>query len=501
MSTKKKHTLQNICRDLNIVIEDEYASIPIAGIAYNSKDVKKGYLFVAITGCETDGYDYIDEAIAKGAVAIIIERSVSAAYSVPVITVQNAREALAWVSAAFYHYPSNDVKLIGITGTNGKTSISYILEEIIKADKKKVGVIGTINYRMGKQVIKAPMTTPESLDLQKLLHDMVAAKIKYVVMEVSSHALEMYRVASCQFDVAIFTNLTEDHFDFHRNFENYFKAKMRLFEQLAESSKKKKAAVVNMDNVYGRKIIDRMREKGVSVVTFGVKHAAQFRPRSMSLSFRNTQMKIKYGSTRLKIETALIGDFNIINITAALAAAYALKITKAAIEPALKKIEQIPGRMEVIKHSHPFKVIIDYAHTEDALRSVLTAVRKLTVKRVICVFGCGGERDRLKRPLMGKAAGALSDLSIITSDNPRSEDPGLIIAEIVAGVNSITSEYLVIPNREHAIARAFKEVSRDDCIVIAGKGHEDYQILKTKRIHFSDHEVARKLIKSKAFSL
>lgn len=475
-------------------------------ITHDSRRVRPGVVFVALRGFHADGHRFIPDAIERGAVAIVAEHGHGHdSTAVPVITVKDSREALALLARAFFRRPSERLKLVGITGTNGKTTTSYITKSIIEADGQLVGLIGTIDYRIGTKVYPAPNTTPESVELQRLLHEMVEAGASYCVMEVSSHALELGRTRGCVFEAGAFTNLSPDHLDFHKDMDSYFRAKLKLFTGLGAD----KTAVVNIDDVRSKEIIRMTKAR---VLTFGMSDEADVRPVGKiqhgidGISFR---MKTPRGIVDVK--SALIGKHNVYNILAAAGLGISLGLGLDTISRGIKEMKQVPGRMERIDEGQDFGVVVDYAHTEDALMRLIEAVRDAASGRVITVFGCGGDRDRTKRPNMGRAAIEGSDLVIVTSDNPRTEDPLLIIADIEAGmrekgvrIENIDLEnlskadktpYMVIPDRRSAIEAAIKAARKGDVVVLAGKGHEDYQIIGNEKLHLDDREEARNAIR------
>ncbi len=478
----------------------------VGDITHDSRQVAPGSIFVAVRGFNADGHRFISQAVERGAVCIVAERGAGiGALNRPVVLVDDTREALSLLALEFFGRPSERLKLIGITGTNGKTTTSYLTKSAIEAAGGMAGLIGTIDYRIGDKVYPAPNTTPESIELQRLLSGMLEAGASHCVMEVSSHALELGRTKGCVFEAAAFTNLTQDHLDFHKDMESYFRAKLRLFTGLA----KDKTAVVNMDDPRSGRI---MASTQARVITFGMSEDADVRPEGMvehSLDGLAFRMKTPIGP--IDIETRLVGRHNVYNILAAAGISIALGLRSDDIYRGIKNMQQVPGRMEKIDEGQGFGVIVDYAHTEDALVRLLEAVREMSVSRVITVFGCGGDRDRSKRPKMGRVAINASDLVILTSDNPRSEDPLSIIAEIEEGmkdkgtrlegppISDKTEDgrtpYLVIPDRRAAIETAMKIARQNDVVVLAGKGHEDYQIVGHERLGFDDREEARRAIR------
>ncbi len=482
----------------------------VPGIAHDSRKVKPGYLFVAVRGFHSDGHQFISQAVRKGAAAIIAEEGGSGegTDTIPIIRVPDSRAALARMAAVFYGHPSRKLKLIGITGTKGKTTTSYLVKSILEAAGHTTGLIGTIDYRVGTKIYPAPNTTPESLDLQKLLSEMVDAGAEYCVMEVSSHALALGRTEGCAFEAAVFTNLQQDHLDFHKDKESYFEAKLLLFTGLAPG----KAAVVNADDAASQKII-QIRKTAVS--TFGTSDRADIRPvGKIGHGISGLSFSVQTPKGVIGVESPLVGKFNVYNILSAIGAGFALGFDAGVIARGIKSMKAVPGRMEKVDEGQPFGVVVDYAHTEDSLAGLLDAVRAMAESKIITVFGCGGDRDRTKRPKMGAAALAGSDVVIVTSDNPRTEDPLVIIGEIETGMSEagiklkpangnpfvVTGKtpYYVIPDRHEAVATAIGLARPGDVVVLAGKGHEDYQLVGEKKIHFDDREAAREEIRKRA---
>jgi UDP-N-acetylmuramoyl-L-alanyl-D-glutamate--2,6-diaminopimelate ligase len=480
----------------------------ISAIVQDSRKTVPGALFVAVRGFHSDGHRFIPQALRQGAVAIVGEEGSTSAPGAGaiVIPVPDSRKALASLAAKFYGYPSRRLALVGITGTNGKTTTSYLVKSVIEAAGGAAGLIGTIDYRIGSTVYPAPNTTPESLDLQRLFAEMVEQGIGHCVMEVSSHALALGRTEGCYFRVAAFTNLTQDHLDFHRTMEDYFRAKLQLFTGLGPDA----AAVVNTDDVRAAEIIGRTKAR---VLTFGMTAPADIRPAGAAVhGMHGLSFTVITPRGAIELSSPLIGRHNVSNILTAVGIAVALGIAGETIAAGIRSMQAVPGRMEKVDEGQPFGVIVDYAHTEDALLRLLDAVREVAAGRVITVFGCGGDRDRTKRPKMGAVTVRMSDIVIVTSDNPRTEDPLAIIAEIEEGMSAagqkvtLTDDlgspgsrtpYLVIPDRETAIEHAVGLADRGDVVVLAGKGHEDYQILGERKVPFDDRERARMAIRKR----
>ncbi len=475
--------------------------LSVEGITFDSRQVKPGYIFVAISGYTEDGSSYIPQALEVGASVVVsskrIERLARPSTwggSATQVVVDNPREALAKLATAFYNYPSDKLNIIGITGTNGKTTVSYLTEAIFKESGARVGVLGTIAYRLGEKILPAPVTTPQSSDLQQMLRKLVDEKFTTVVMEVSSHALSLQRVEGCEFDSALFTNLSREHLDFHKSMEEYLKAKISLFSTLGKNARKEreKLAVLNLDDPSTEKI---MQSTGAKVITYGIEGKADVVAKSIKLNLDKTIFTLASHRGEIKISLPLIGKHNIYNALAAGAVAMGQGIDLDIVKRGLEKVSSIPGRFERIDCGQPFTVIVDYAHTHEALSRLLDTCRELKPRRIITVFGCGGDRDRGKRPLMGEVAIDLSDYVFVTSDNPRTEDPERIALDIEVGIKRRgKNNYQTIIDRFQAIEKALSMAESGDLVVIAGKGHEDYQIFKDRRVHFDDREVARKIL-------
>ncbi len=480
----------------------------ISSLAYHSQDVTPGGLFVAIPGHQTDGCRFIASALEKGARAIVSEREYLPPSGVTAVRVPDSRLALAHLSGAFYDHPSRELTLIGITGTNGKTTTSYLLEAIFSAAGYRVGVLGTVNYRLGGCCWPAPVTTPESLDLNRFLREMVCSGATHALLEVSSHALDLKRVDRVAFAAGIFTNLSQDHLDYHNNLDLYFAAKSRMFlEIMSNGGSPGGLAVINLDDPRGWQLSQRLQ---VPTLTFGNHPDSQVRPLSARFHREGLEARLSTPQGELAIASRLVGPYNLSNILAAAAAALGLGISAETVARGVASLAGVPGRLERFGPAGGPHVFVDYAHTPDALVSVVTALNSLQFARLITVFGCGGDRDRTKRPLMGQAAGEGSDLVIVTSDNPRSEDPVAIIGEIEAGLQdmgfpplSLTAAkrgekgYIVVPERGEAIRLAVRLAEADDGVLVAGKGHEDYQIIGQERRHFDDREEAQEALRGK----
>jgi UDP-N-acetylmuramoyl-L-alanyl-D-glutamate--2,6-diaminopimelate ligase len=478
------------------------AAVEVKGLAYHSGAVQEGFLFAAIRGLKEDGAQYVPDALARGARALLVDQPLEVQGAVQVL-VPDVREALARLASAFYGEPSSSLVLIGITGTNGKTTTSYLIESILTADGKRVGVMGTVNYRFQDRVFPAPTTTPESLDLQKNLQAMREAGVTHAVLEVSSHSLDLQRVRGCDFDVALFTNLTRDHLDYHGSMEEYFRAKQLLFTQgLRESRKEKRFAVLNGDDPRAEELA---RLTGGTVFRYGVEGKGEIWPRSFEERPEGLSFRLTTPRGLLEGESALIGRHNLYNILAAVSVGEVLGVPQRAMVAGVAGLKRVPGRMERVPGDDGIHVFVDYSHTPDALERALETLQKVRSGRLIVVFGCGGDRDRGKRPEMGSIAATGSDLAVITSDNPRTENPLKIIEEIERGTQRTGRKryevsrlsngwevpgYAVIPDRREAIRGAIGAARPGDIVLIAGKGHEDYQILGTRKIPFDDREEA-----------
>ena len=471
---------------------------PVENIAYDSRRVQRHTMFVALRGEKTDGHQFISHAIDNGASVIVTEleqKDPRATF----LLVENTRTALADFSATFYGQPARKLKLAAVTGTNGKTTTTFLIKHICDTSGLRCGLIGTVRYEIGERILPAIRTTPESLDLQELLAQIASSGCKAAAMEVSSHALAQDRTRGIEWNVAVFTNLTQDHLDFHRTMENYFEAKAKLFTGLAaQKQKSKPVAVVNIDDRYGQQLFDRSH-KSVAMVTYGMGLRADFRASNYRAEFTGTSYQLTARGKNYLVRLPLIGRFNVTNSIAALAAADALGINLRSAVVSLAKAPQVPGRLELVPAKRQFQVFVDYAHTPDALGNVLKTLRELDPHRLIAVFGCGGDRDRQKRPLMAEMADHLADYSIITSDNPRKEDPSAIIAETEKGFRS--NRYEKIVDRTEAINRAVALARPRDIVLVAGKGHENYQQFADYTIPFDDIQVARRAIENHPLEL
>lgn len=504
--------------------QPDRANLPvreIKSIHYRAQEVQPDGMFVAIEGQTADGHEYIGQALKNGAAAIVVQKNpqqcfisedlAGAEHKNPVlIQVPDTRMALADLAACFYHNPSENLYLIGITGTNGKTTVAYLIESIWLAAGFQAGVIGTINYRYANKVFPNPITTPESLDLHRILSEMLLAGVTHVVMEASSHAMDQYRIRGCRFDAAVFTNLSQDHLDYHGDMQSYWSSKKRLFTEYLthESSKNNLAAIINCDDPRGNELAKVL---SVNVIKTGSAPEFDIKAETSRYALVGTNGRLSIPQGSFDFKTPLVGTHNLENILSASGAAAATNIAPETIKAGIEALAAIPGRLESIENSNGRFVYVDYAHTPDALDNALSALKAIAPARIICVFGCGGDRDQEKRPMMGEIAARLCDLAVVTSDNPRSEDPAAIIDQILPGITRSAERryaarelqngfeqkgYTVEPDRRRAIDLAIRASKPDDAVLIAGKGHETYQILGDTTIDFDDREEARRALKN-----
>jgi UDP-N-acetylmuramoyl-L-alanyl-D-glutamate--2,6-diaminopimelate ligase len=488
---------RDIMRDVETVSiagDDE-----IGGVAYDSRKVRPGFLFVAMRGENSDGTRFIDAALRAGAVAVVSEgTNFSGMPNIAFARVAHGRKALARISANFYGCPAERLKVTGVTGTNGKTTTTFLAEHILQSAGRVVAMVGTVEYHVAGEVLPAPHTTPESLELSKLFAEGLQAGATEAVMEVSSHALEQGRVYGLRYDVAVFTNLTRDHLDYHRSMNAYFASKKRLFEP--DGAAAPRVAVINGDDVYGRLLIEIATSNGSEVLTYALSSRGDFSADQIEYLPTGTRFRMHGGGGKSIIcQSRLIGDINIYNILAASAAAYSRACTLEQIRDAIYSFDHVPGRFELVDCGQPFIVVVDYAHTDDALRNVTRIARRLITEqnspgRIITLFGCGGDRDASKRPLMGRAAGEGSDFVVLTSDNPRSEDPNQIIADALPGLLQTGTRHTVEPDRRKAIGIAIAAAQRGDIVLLAGKGHEKYQITREGTFPFDDVQTATEVL-------
>ncbi len=465
--------------------------IEIGGIQYDSRKIKKGDFFVALSGYATDGHQYIQNAVSNGAVAVLSEKEANT--TVPVFICNNTRKAIAKLAYFWYGFPDCKMRLIGVTGTNGKTTITHLIKWVLEQENNKTGLIGTINNQIGDKELPASNTTPEPLALAEIMAQMQEDGCKTVVMEVSSHALKQDRALGCHFDGAIFTNLTQDHLDFHHTFEDYLVSKIKLFTELGKGNTAGRYGVINVDDPAAGAFIEAC---SVPIWTYGIEKEATLQAVEYFLTPFGSKFSLLYQGQITKVQVPLTGKFNVYNALAAISALLAEGLELPVILQHLTKVPQVAGRFQKIEEGQPYMVIIDYAHTPDGLENVLRTARDLAGSaQLITVFGCGGDRDKAKRPIMGVISGRLSDYTIVTSDNPRTENPLEIIGHIQQGISSITDKYTMKPDRRCAIAAALKMAQPGDVVIIAGKGHENYQIVGKEILHFDDAEIAREILR------
>ncbi len=469
----------------------------ITSLAYDSRRVQPGGLFFALKGEKVDGAQYVAQAVERGAEAVVSEQGQLRARATNVV-VPDARAAMADMAASFYRHPSRQLKVAGVTGTNGKTTTAFLIKHLCDEALRRCGLIGTVRYEVGDRILPATRTTPESLDVQDLLWQMYSAGCKTAAMEVSSHALSQGRVRGVEFDLGVFTNLTQDHLDYHGSMDEYFEAKVRLFTQIAAQEHKKGRAVVNLDDRFGNILASRLRGE-LPLITYGLGVHADFRASNVRTDFQGTSYQLDALGRSYLVRLPLIGTFNVYNSLAAIAAAQAMGADVRSSVLALAKARTVPGRLESVTGQRQFRVFVDYAHTDDALFNVIRACRELQPGRIIVVFGCGGDRDRAKRPLMGAVVDQYADHAIVTSDNPRSEDPQAIMADITAGMRRGRHE--VIADRREAIFKAIAMAQPRDIVLIAGKGHENYQQVGDTALPFDDVLVAKSALEGKHVEL
>ncbi|ERI91286.1 UDP-N-acetylmuramoyl-L-alanyl-D-glutamate--2,6-diaminopimelate ligase [Clostridiales bacterium oral taxon 876 str. F0540] len=476
--------LKDLLKGIEYSIIKGSADININKMQYDSRNVEENDIFFCIQGFKVDGHKYAQKAADSGATVIVCENIVSIESDCTIVKVPDSRKALAIASSNYFGEPSKKLKMIGITGTNGKTTSTYMMKAILEEAGYKVGLVGTIANYIGDKKIPSHRTTPESLELNELFNEMVSSGVTHCVMEVSSHSLSLDRVYGIKFNEGIFTNLTQDHLDFHKTFENYYNAKLMLF-------KSSNTSIINMDDAYGRRVFEDVNSKKI---TYGLGDGAEVTAKNINIHSRGIEFELNYKGESIQINLSIPGKYNVYNALGSAAACLQEGVTLKQVKAGLQKVF-VPGRCEIVSKDYNlgFEIIVDYAHSPDSLENILKTAREFTKGRLICVFGCGGDRDKTKRPIMGNVAASLSDIAVVTSDNPRSEEPLKIIEDILEGIK--TDNYLVLDNRRDAIKEAIKLAKKDDIIVIAGKGHEDYQELKDKVIHFDEREIIADIIK------
>jgi UDP-N-acetylmuramoyl-L-alanyl-D-glutamate--2,6-diaminopimelate ligase len=476
--------------ELHLPLAPDLAQIGVTGLEYDSRRVAPGMLFFAFPGSQTDGRQFAADALSRGAIAIASESPAPAEMETRWVQVAHGRQALSLAARQFYGRPDERLSLTGITGTNGKTTTAYLVDSVLRAGGATTAMIGTIEYHLAGRVLKAVNTTPDSLDLMRIFAELEQAGGTHVTMEVSSHALALGRVYGLNFHTAVFTNLTRDHLDFHGTMEAYFEAKQQLFA--GAGGEPPPFAVLNRDDEFARRI---KLLPHTELLWYGFGPEADLRPRHITGGLQGLRFEVQYRKQRFPIASPLIGKINVYNVLAACATGLSYGLAPEVIAAGIANLQAVPGRFERVDEGQPFIVVVDYAHTDDALRNVIAVARGLNSKRVITLFGCGGDRDRSKRPLMGQAAAEASDFVVLTSDNPRSEDPLAIMNDALVGIRRTDVPHVVEPDRRAAIAYALKEARAGDIVILAGKGHETYQVLKDKTIEFDDRAVAREVLK------
>lgn len=482
--------LNEILKGLDIVDITGDINIDISNIAYDSRKVEENTLFICIKGFNSDGHKYIESAIEQGAKAFLIQDDVNIE-GYTFIKVEDTRKAMAKVADNFYNNPSKELDVIGVTGTNGKTSITTFLSEILSLNDKKVGLVGTIKIFDGDNTVESSSTTPESADLQKHFKTMLNNGCAYCAMEVSSHSLVLNRVDETDFKLGIFTNLTPDHLDFHKDLEDYRNAKEKLFYKTTTAN------IINIDDEGGAKIYENIKSLNTPSYTYGIDNKADFMAKDIKIDAKGVSYTLVTPTYEEEMFVPVPGKFTVYNTLAVIAACYMLNIPKDIVKEGLGKTKGVAGRFETITNDKGISVIVDYAHTPDALENILNTAKGFAKSNIITVFGCGGDRDTTKRPLMGEIAQRLSDVCIVTSDNPRTEDPNLIIEDILKGLDKDKENYRVVIDRKEAIKEAIKMAKQDDIVIIAGKGHENYQIIGKVKHHFDDKEIAQEFLNNK----
>lgn len=476
-------------------LPSDLARATVQGLEYDSRRVQPGFIFFAFPGAKADGRAFASQASDKGAIATVSESPAPAGWSAPWLQVAHGRHALALAARTFYGNLDEKLSLIGITGTNGKTTTAFLLDSVLRHAGKTTAMVGTIEYRMGSKTLPAPNTTPESLDLERLFSELNGIGGTHVTMEVSSHALALGRVYGLHFHTAVFTNFTRDHLDYHGTMENYFAAKKLLLD--GAGAPPPRCAVINRDDEWGRKLTTPGNP--TEVLWYGLGKEAMLRARHIRSVGSGLRFEVAFGKIKFEVFSPLAGRFNVYNILAACGAAMTCQLPPDVIAGGIAACKGVPGRFERVDEGQPFLVIVDYSHTDDALRNAIAAARSLDPRRVITVFGCGGDRDRTKRPLMGQVAGELSDVVVLTSDNPRSEDPLQIMNDVLVGIRRSDTKVIIEPDRAQAIHKALDEARSGDLVLLAGKGHETCQIFADRTIHFDDREAARDELRAFGF--
>ncbi|MCX7590557.1 MAG: UDP-N-acetylmuramoyl-L-alanyl-D-glutamate--2,6-diaminopimelate ligase [Kiritimatiellae bacterium] len=487
----KRQKLKSLVGQIRGRVLNNLRDVEVTGVTCDSRQVRPGNIFVALKGQRQSGLDFVDDAIARGAIAVVSEEAGSRNRAVCQVVVDDARLAYAQLAASFHNYPSRHLRMIGVTGTNGKTTVCYMIRDILRAEGFAPGMIGTVQYELGSRIIPASRTTPDAGTLQSFLAQMLNAGCRSVVMEVSSHAVVQHRIAAIEYDTAVFTNLTRDHLDYHQTQEHYFEAKAGLFRGLVKGSKQA-AAVINFDCPWGKRLVAEMRNR-IEVLTYGADPGADIRLEEIHISAEGSSFRAHtpWGVVHTRIPH--IGRFNVSNALAALAVCGRMGISARRLADLLPTLERVPGRLEEVPCQRGYRVFVDYAHTDDALKNVLTVLREIVQGRLILVFGCGGNRDKTKRAPMGRIAAELADFSIVTSDNPRNEAPAAIIKDILAGFEG-HNNYAVVEDRRSAIHTALNKAQSGDVVLIAGKGHETFQEFASTTVPFDDRQVAKEIL-------
>lgn len=500
MTTAVPNTVEGVLRGAELrsrqpLTAAGLGNLPVGNLEYDSRRVTPGTLFFAFPGAKFDGRAFAADAMSRGALAVVSELPAPEGFDGPWIEVAHGRKALAIAAKNFYGAPDEQLRVTGITGTNGKTTTSYLLDQILRSAGLRTALIGTIEYHVAGRKLPAVNTTPDSLDLFRIFRDLLDAQGTHAVMETSSHALALGRVHGLRYHTAVFTNLTQDHLDFHGTMEAYFEAKESLFRP-EEGTPVPACAVVNRDDEWGR----RIRPASAETYWYGMQEGAEFRAENVVSGFAGLRFDIRTPGQVYPVVSPLVGHINVYNILAAFCSGLSLGLSPDAVLRGIAECPAVPGRFERVDAGQPFLVAVDYAHTPDALRNVIQVARGLQARRVITLFGCGGDRDRTKRPLMGIAAAEASDFVVVTSDNPRSEDPLAIINDAMVGVRKFDTPNAAEPDREKAIRLALQEAKEGDLVILAGKGHEPYQVLRDRTIAFDDREVARRLLREMGYA-
>jgi UDP-N-acetylmuramoyl-L-alanyl-D-glutamate--2,6-diaminopimelate ligase len=485
--------LADLLKNVDFRLSSGSLHTDISGIYYDSRKVRAGSLFVCIAGFKTDGHDYVEQALEKGAVAILGEKQVPVSANTTFILVENSRAVLPILASNYYQNPSQHLRVVGVTGTNGKTTTTHLIKSILEEAGKKTGIMGTLYAKIDDTKKEMGHTTPEAVEIEEFMSLNLSHRASYVVMEVSSHALDLNRVDWIDFNYAILTNITQDHLDYHQTMEKYLEAKKKLFSMI--SNQNNNSVIINADDAYANEFLGRVQAPST---TYGIKNNADVRATDIKTGLQGSHFTVQYKNQKFSLDINLIGLFNVYNALAAVTFALVEGIGIATIKRALKKVQGVPGRFEQVNCGQDFTVVVDYAHTPDGLENILKTGRAITQNRMITVFGCGGDRDRSKRPIMGKIAASYSDFCVITSDNPRTEDPKDIIRDIVPGLDRVpNSRYAIIIDRKEAIKHALYLAKKGDLVVIAGKGHETYQIIKDQVLDFDDRVVASEILKGR----